>query len=308
MTHSFHVAKLSTLISANWTSHYGVCQATAFPTRPFLTLRLGLSEIGWRDLPFGFKHILFLVSRQKPPGENTHHYFTLGSDFNQKSRLLCVEPPLNSGDSSLYLHTCPHIPDASQSSNVTPLAHRLNAESFTFFRETVIAHMDQYAGEQRDNYLRIADDSSREYRKPRSACVFDITVQDGARILEKQEVSSLTERPSIYKEIAIFEQLCADYSWPGIDLTVTWASAHCQYYLENGFPRTSPVLPVSTYTGMYPTFNDDVKTNALILHSMVIPHNGNPRVPKGDNDEEFFDWDEGPDDGLEDVPPNQPAV
>jgi hypothetical protein len=42
--------------------------------------------------------------------------------------------------------------------------------------------------------------------RPHPACVFDITMPDGGIILEKQEVSSLTKRLSIYDDIAIFEQ------------------------------------------------------------------------------------------------------
>ncbi|KAF8510644.1 kinase-like domain-containing protein [Hysterangium stoloniferum] len=328
--HSFHIAKLSKRISANWTSHYGLCQAAAFPTRPFLALRLCLSEIDCKNISADFNHILFLVSRQKPPGENPQHFFTLASKFNQKSRLLRVEPPLNSGHLSLYLHTSPHIPDDSDKANIPSLAHHLDEESFTFFREIMRAHMDEYLESHHGGYWTRADEVSKEYLKPRYACVFDSTVLEETRILAKEEVKSLTEKPSIYEEMAIFQQyatyrydgivlsanlffilrLCADYSWGGVGNTIIWASNHCQYYLDNGFPRTSPMLPISVYTGLYPTFYAGFKKNALILQSMVIPHNGDLRVPKDDNDSAPFDWDwdEGLDDDLEDVPPNQPAV
>jgi hypothetical protein len=139
---------------------------------------LVLSEIEHEDLSANFNHILFLVSRQTLPGENPH-YFTLGSKFNQQSRVLGVEPPLNSGHSSLYLHTSPHIPDDSHTANLPPLAHHLDEQRFTFFRGRVIAHMYQYAEEHR------GDESPTKYVRPHPACVFDIKVPDGGIMLEK---------------------------------------------------------------------------------------------------------------------------
>ncbi|EED78870.1 predicted protein [Postia placenta Mad-698-R] len=134
----------------------------------------------------------------------------------------------------------------------------------------------------------------------------------GRCVFERLEFKDLplTEEPSIYRELAIYDQLAADYSWRGVKRSIYWVEAMRNFANEGSFVK-HPVHPVDhaeLCSGEPPSFSADLKEDAVALRAMQIPVDGDP--PPASAVEEVVEagWGDEPEPDFSSAPEALPPV
>lgn len=96
--------------NAQWTSGYGVRQAAALKTRPFIALNVPASDFphsGCGKSDTTDERYLFMISPQKPQGLIRDFYVALAPAKSSETRVFVVNPPLHAEGEQLYIYTAP---------------------------------------------------------------------------------------------------------------------------------------------------------------------------------------------------------
>ncbi|KAG0699226.1 kinase-like domain-containing protein [Suillus ampliporus] len=264
MPHSFVVAKFIPQRSATWISNYG------YEKR----LRVSRPDIGLPNIDPRHGRFLFVISSQKPTGVNDGCYFALGSSLDIEMKMLRVEPPLQTGGPTLYVHTFPRLLEDTlfEISPVTVphLPHQLDESSYLAFCRSVMevyekfvqqkcandAHWSGGSDPVEDGWDSWSGESPREYLNKRAGYVFEHLDPDSFNL-------SAVEPTSIYQDLLLYNQLTVDYSWMGVTAAVSWALKSRDYYSAHGVQRSDILFPRSSFVGNLPTFDNNLKAHEL---------------------------------------------
>ncbi|KAF9806388.1 hypothetical protein IEO21_08681 [Rhodonia placenta] len=154
-----------------------------------------------------------------------------------------------------------------------------------------------------DNWFTFSKDRNdvEHLRDPFGRCVFER--------LEFKDLP-LSEEPSIYRELAIYDQLAADYSWRGVKRSIYWVEAMRNFANEGSFVE-HPVHSVDhaeLCSGELPSFSGDLKEDAVALRAMQIPVDGEPPLASAVEEVVEAGWGDEPGPDFSSAPEALPPV
>lgn len=144
------VLRFATQKNARWTSIFGMEQATAMNSVPFLALSAPCKEFfSVEETSEGLpnERFIFLISTQKPRGLLSDFYVAISPARDEETRVVIVDPPLAlAGCEELFIYTAP-VPDFAlisepleegdgvSGNGVEPFQHRLDEVSYSKFSQ-----------------------------------------------------------------------------------------------------------------------------------------------------------------------------
>ncbi|KAF9811502.1 hypothetical protein IEO21_06553 [Rhodonia placenta] len=233
-------------------------------------------------------------------------------------------PPLPTKATSLYLHTFPgmHARDGftvgnSVFNNDEGDKHKLDESSFKTFWSKAWTEGLRFRGKGWGSKTMKPRSSGGEEPVQDNWDTFSKDVNDveylhdpqGRLVFERLEFQDLplSEEPSIYRELAIYDQFAADFSWRGVDRSIAWVEAMRQLDSEGSLLRFS-LDTARPCSGEPPLFSAAVKEDAVTLHAMQVPVDGDP--PPATAAEEVVEagWGDDPEPDFSMAPVVRPPV
>lgn len=283
--HAFVTAQFTPYLASLRTSPFGrQIVEKSLRTRPFIALRINWMPNIWvapgsLNLSIYRHRRLFMVSREKPRAPFSDYYFPL-TPGDEK-------PPLNLNAplpfiGPLYLHTFA-LKESADSFAAEPIEssrYQLDAPSLerfvSWFHDArsppALTSARRSGGPEpvEPDWDSFSDGGRWEHRGPRSTYDFQIS---------SFQSELLTQLPSVWDELLFFDQLVEDYSWFGVTAAIGWLEKlRSVPVIYKAFHPSAPVDP-----GNLPVLSD---SDSVILHSMKIPIDGEPRPTEAQYDED----------------------
>ncbi|OSX62266.1 hypothetical protein POSPLADRAFT_1115601, partial [Postia placenta MAD-698-R-SB12] len=318
LAQSFVLARLLTQRSAYWTSWHGYHRAALLPAQPFVALRVRFTEFGCDNVH------LFIVS----PTKRTSGLYAdcdlplvLQPGNARLDDALRAVPPLPTSTRQLYLHTFPALKTqrgiGGMLQDEESDKFKLEEPSFQRFwskawSEAMKFRKKEWGYETMKPRSSGGDEAVQDNWDTFSKDVNDVEhLHDpfGRCVFERLEFKDLplTEEPSIYRELAIYDQLAADYSWRGVKRSIYWVEALRKFANEGSFAEHS-VVHGELCSGELPSFSGDLKEDALALRAMQIPEDGDPPPASAAEEVVEVSWGDEPGPDFSSAPEALPPV
>ncbi|EED77688.1 predicted protein [Postia placenta Mad-698-R] len=242
LAQSFVLARLLTQRSAYWTSWHGYHRAALLSAQPFVALRVRFTEFGCDNV-----HLFVVSPKKRTSGlyANCDLPLVLQPGNARLDDALHAAPPLPTWTRQLYLHTFPALKTqrgiGGMLQDEESDKFKLEEPSFQRFwskawSETVRYREKEWGFETMKPRSSGGDEAVQDNWDTFSKDVNDVEhLHDpfGRCVFERLEFKDLplTEEPSIYRELAIYDQLAADYSWRGVKRSIYWVEAMRNWYL-----------------------------------------------------------------------------
>ncbi|RPD75955.1 hypothetical protein L226DRAFT_534019 [Lentinus tigrinus ALCF2SS1-7] len=290
LAHSILPVKFEPGRSAYWLSKSGQLAASRLPTEAFWGLRTSFAD---RKRDNTWPPWLFVISSYPSPFPVENASFTLGPRVVSKTGAivdtdadLSTTSPLPTSERGtilpLYLHNIPalHI-NTTRCSGLTYIYFTLTEDNLRTFHDGVdrclgsaLAKTDEAVATQPFEEVKNGwfapeqnqDTGAHMFGGPPSdpqKYVFNFDFEENAKL------PSFEGPSSVYDELMLYNQLCKDYHWRGVDLAIQWVQ------IMRASTRSGWVQNPDTFATTLPTevrLDDDLRKRAMELAALDNPH------------------------------------